>query len=83
MAISIVWFFLGLLYLGAILVGAYGVYSSYPKGHRAGRVAVYCAGVVVVVGSTALMPTVGTWVWVPIFLVFSLPFIALRSVFGS
>ena len=83
MAIGIVWFLVGLLWWGAILVGAFGVYSCYPRGRRAGRVVVCFASATVVVASTALLPSVGAGVWVPIFFVLSLPVVALRSVFGG
>ena len=83
MAIGIVWFFLGLLWWGAILAGAWGVYATYPRGRRAAPVAVYFAGIGTVVGSTALIPTVGTWVWFPIYFVLLAPLAALKSCLGG
>ena len=83
MVIAVVWFLLGMLWVGAILAGAFLLARSLPRGQRAKSLAWYSAGVAGMVGSTALVPIVGVWVWVPILFVLMIPFEALKWCLGS
>ena len=79
MAIGVVWPLLGLFYWAAILIGALVIFAGAPKGRRALREAAYFAIVGLTVASTALIPAIGAWVWVPVFFVASIPVAAFKQ----
>ncbi|MSR62924.1 MAG: hypothetical protein EXS08_10820 [Planctomycetes bacterium] len=79
MAVGVIWLLLGLFYWAAILIGAWVVFVGAPKGSRALREAAYFGTVGLTIASTALVPAIGVWVWLPVLFVAAYPFLALKE----
>jgi hypothetical protein len=79
MAIAPVWLLLGLCYWAAILFGGLLVFTTAPKGRRVRREAAYCATATLTIASTALVPVIGIWVWMPVVIFAMIPIHAIKE----